>query len=228
VDTGITRHLAQFLARNCEDGKLPTHLLFNGGVFNSPILRERILGVLTRWNGTPPVVLTAADPELAVARGAAYFGATKHGRGVRIRSAIAQSYYVAIETAAPSVPGITPPIRALCVVPVGMEEGSQAEVPHAELGLVVGEPVAFRFLTSTQRKQDQIGEVLDEYEWPDYLTELSPLEATLNAEGLSPGTLVPVRLEVKVTDIGTVEVWSARLDGSERWRLEFNVREQDR
>jgi hypothetical protein len=115
----------------------------------------------------------------------------------------------------------------MCVVPFGMEEGTEARVPGAELGLIVGEPVEFRFLSSTTRKGDSIGALLDEYEWPDHLIEGPPLEVTLEAQGLAPGTVVPVRLEVKATDIGTVEVWSVRTDGSQRWRLEYNVREQE-
>lgn len=223
-DTAITRHLAAFLTKHGR--RLPTHLLYNGGVFNSPVLRRRLLEVMTGF-GAAPTVLDDADHDLAVARGAAYFGLSKGGHGIRIKGGVARSYYVGIETAMPAVPGMRPPIRALCVVPFGMEEGSGAPVPSAELGLVVGEPVAFRFLSATARKDDAIGTLLDEYEWPEHLEETAPLELTLEAEGLAPGTLVPVRLEVKVTEIGTVEVWCARTDGAGRWRLELNLRETE-
>src|SRR5437870_10068576 len=104
-----------------------------------------------------------------------------------------------------------------------MEEGTEARVPGGELGLVVGEPVEFRFLESTTRKNDQIGQVLDEYTWPSELTETSPISSTMEAEGVAPGTLVPVRLEVKLTEIGTLEVWSVSADAKRRWRLEFSV-----
>ena len=69
--------------------------------------------------------------------------------------------------------------------------------------------------------------MLDEYEWPDALTEIAPVSAVLEAPNLPPGTTVPVQLEVKVTEIGTVELWSAHTKGPERWRLVFNVRETD-
>ena len=118
-------------------------------------------------------------------------------------------------------------MRALCVVPFGMEEGTDARVPGGELGLVVGEPAEFRMLESTARKQDQIGAVLDEYTWPNELTETAPVSTTMEAEGIAPGTLVPVRLEVKLTEIGTLELWSVSADGKRRWRLEFNVREKE-
>ena len=124
--------------------------------------------------------------------------------------------------------GVPPPMRALCIVPIGMEEGSDAQVPGGTLGLVVGEPAEFRFLTSTTRTDDVIGEVLDEFTWPEHLVETAPITATLEAEGLAPGTLVPVRLEVKLTEIGTLEVWSVEAEGNRRWRLEYNVREEER
>jgi molecular chaperone DnaK (HSP70) len=225
VEPGITKHLALFLRRHAKPGVLPTHLLFNGGVFNSPILRQRLIEVLTGF-GRRPVVLEESDHDLAVARGAAYYGASRLGRGIRIRGGTARSYWIGIETSMPSVPGVRPPIRAMCVVPFGMEEGTEATVPGTQLGLVVGEPVEFRFLSSSTRKTDFIGNVLDEFEWPDHLVEGAPLVATLEPEGVEPGTVVPVRLEVKVTEIGTVEIWSVRTDGPGRWRLEFSVREQ--
>ncbi len=223
-DTAITRHLAAFLRKQGE--RLPTHLLFNGGVFNSPTLRHRLVEVMTGF-GAAPTVLEEADYDLAVARGAAYFGASKTGKGIRIRGGVARSYYVGIETAMPAVPGMRPPIRALCVVPFGMEEGTGTAVPSAELGLVVGEPVEFRFLSATARKEDTVGTLLDEFEWPDHLEETAPLRLELPADGIAPGTVVPVRLEVKVTEIGTIEVWCARTDGPGRWRLELNLRDAE-
>jgi hypothetical protein len=38
----------------------------------------------------------------------------------------------------PAVPGVPPPIKAICVVPLGMEEGTETDVPGPEFGLVVG------------------------------------------------------------------------------------------
>ena len=226
VEAGITKHLAQFLSRHAADRPV-THILFNGGVFNGIVLRDRLLNIISTWLPSAPVMIEEAEHDLAVARGAAYLGAASRGRGIRIRAGTARSYYIGIETPMPSVPGVRPPINALCVVPFGMEEGSEADVPGGELGLVVGQPVEFRFLSSTNRKDDRIGTVLDDFTWPDVLVEGPPLEASLPAEALDPGSLVPVRLRVKVTDIGTVEIWSVRTDGTGQWRLEFNVREQE-
>ncbi len=223
-DAAITRHLASFLRRHLGEARLPTHLLFNGGVFNSPVLRARLLDALGRF-GQVPAVLEESDHDLAVARGAAFFGLTKHGRGIRIRGGVARSYYVGIESAMPAVPGLRPPIRALCVVPFGMEEGTHTPVPSGELGLVVGHPVEFRVLSSSERKHDRPGVVLDEFEWPGQLVETAPVSATITAGDRPSGALVPVRLEAHVTDVGTLELWCVETQGPGRHRLEFDVRE---
>src|SRR5439155_9694849 len=137
-------------------------------------------------------ILEAPDLEHAVARGAAYYGKARHGRGVRIRSGASRTYYIGIESAMPAVPGMEAPLKALCVVPFGMEEGTEARIPGREFGLIVGEPAEFRFLSSSVRKQDQIGSLLED--WGDELEELSPLEVTLKLDG-QQGTILPVRIE---------------------------------
>src|SRR5690606_33923437 len=150
---------------------------------------ERIVTVLDAWLaelGAPPVrVLEGDDPDLAVARGAAHFGRVQRGRGIRVRGGTAQAYYVGIESPMPAIPGMEPPLDALCVAPLGMEEGSPpALLPH-ELGVVVGQPVRFRFFVSSVRRGDTVGTlILDVERDPDVL-EVAPLEITFPAEGRS-------------------------------------------
>ena len=157
-DAAITRHLAAFIARQKDalgaeqDARsaLPTAILFNGGVFKSELLRERVRavidGILAAASAPALRVLEGADLDLAVARGAAYYGHVRgSGQGIRIRGGTAMAYYVGVESAMPAVPGMPPPLSALCVAPFGLEEGTHAEMPAAELGLVVGEPVRFQF-----------------------------------------------------------------------------------
>ncbi|HBD08198.1 MAG TPA: nucleotide-binding protein, partial [Syntrophobacteraceae bacterium] len=173
VDPAVTHHLARFLGRqhaagqdsgeSRSNGNFPSMVLFNGGVMKSELLRQRVLGVLNHWRGDttrqPMRELTAVDPDLAVARGAAYYGLARRGQGIRIRGGVARSFYVGIETSMPSVPGIPAPIKAFCVVPFGLEEGSELAIREKEFGLVVGEPAEFSLLASTVRKHDQPGEV---------------------------------------------------------------------
>jgi hypothetical protein len=226
-DTAITKHLAAFLSTQSESGAIrPTRVLFNGGVFKSHALRDRLLEVMGDWFGKKeaPHALTATpDLDHAVARGAAYYGATSTGRGVRIRGGTARSYYVGIETAGLAIPGQPRPLRALCVVPFGMEEGTQTDVPSNEIGLIVGEPATFRFFSSATRKADQPGTVLDHWTEED-LTETDPLEANLpTAENAEEG-YVPVKFQSKLTELGVFELWCLSQSANQKWKLEFSVR----
>jgi hypothetical protein len=245
ADPAITKHLARFLSeqvRNSPEAAgirrgpsglaCPTHVLFNGGVMKAAVLRDRLVEVLNSWlrqEGFDALgaeqILEAPDLEHAVALGAAYYGKARRGRGVRIRSGASRTYYIGIESAMPAVPGMEAPIKALCVVPFGMEEGSEATIPGREFGLVVGEPAEFRFLSSSVRKQDQVGSLLED--WGADIEELSPLEVTLKLDG-QQGTVVPVRIETRITELGTLEVWCVSRDGTERWKLELNIREKAR
>ena len=243
ADPAITKHLARFLSeqvRNSPEAAdirrggsglaCPTHILFNGGVMKATVLRDRVVEVLNSWlrqEGFDALgaeqILESPHLEHAVARGAAYYGKARRGRGVRIRSGASRTYYIGIESAMPAVPGMEAPLKALCVVPFGMEEGTEAKIPDREFGLVVGEPAEFRFLSSSVRKQDQGGSLLED--WGDDIEELSPLEVTLKLDG-QQGTVVPVRIETRVTELGTLEVWCVSRDGTQRWKLELNIREK--
>ncbi|MFA7095362.1 MAG: Hsp70 family protein [Gammaproteobacteria bacterium] len=242
-DAAITRHLAAFLGRQTQATEdlegferalppgatflHPTAVLFNGGVFKSPLLAERILGVLNDWlaaEGAPPArLLEGADLDLAVAHGAAYYGYVRRGGGVRIRGGTAQACYVGVESSMPAVPGLEPPLQALCVAPFGMEEGTAADLPPQEFGLVVGEPVRFRFFGSSVRRHDQVGTML-EYWSPDELQELGEIQITLPTDTRTPGEIVPVRLRAAVTETGTLRLEAVPRSGEERWKVEFDVR----
>ena len=242
-DAAMTRHLAAFLGRQVEatrhlsgfEGRLPEHasflhptaVLFNGGVFKAPPLLERTLTVLNGWlaaeDAPPARLLEGSDLDLAVALGAAYYGYVRRGRGVRIRGGTAKSYYVGVESAMPAVPGTEPPMEALCIAPFGMAEGTQAELPSQEVGLVVGEPVRFRFFGSSVRRTDQVGAVLEQWT-ADEVEELEEIEATLPAEDRQPGEVVPVRLHAAVTEVGTLRLEAVPREGGEAWKVEFDVR----
>jgi hypothetical protein len=169
-------------------------------------------------------VLESADLDHAVARGAASYGLARRGRGIRIRSGAPRTYYVGIESAMPAVPGMPAPLKALCVVPFGMEEGTSASIPDREFGLVVGEPAEFRFLSSTVRKSDPVGSLVED--WGDDLEELSPLDVVLPVDG-EQDVVLPVTLESRVTEIGTMELWCVSRDRAQRWKLELNIRERE-
>ncbi len=244
ADAAITRHLARFLGELAADSAgherqlrrgrsglaAPTHVLFNGGVMKAAALRTRVVETLNAWLEAdgfpglgPEAILDAPDLDHAVARGAAYYGLTRRGRGVRIRGGSSRTYYIGVESAMPAVPGLEAPLKALCVVPFGMEEGTDAAIAGREFGLVVGEPAEFRFLSSTTRKRDQPGDLVEE--WDEEIEELHPLEVTVTWPGLER-TVVAVTLESRVTELGTLELWLASRDRAHRWKLEWNIRER--
>jgi hypothetical protein len=240
-DAAMTRHLASFLSRQAgavepapgqRAPKLlrPTALLFNGGVMKADALRSRVVDVLNSWldaDGAAPVrVLEGADLDLAVARGACSYALVRRGKGIRIRGGTARAYYVGIEGAVPAVPGVEPPVSAMCVAPFGMEEGTEAALPAHELGVVVGEPCTFRFFGSTVRRDDAAGTTLESWK-PEEVEELPPIEVTLPAEGRRDGDVVPVRLRSQVTEVGTLLLEAEPvhpLKADERWRVELSVR----
>jgi len=238
ADVAITRHLAKFLrqqAATAEHGAVrrgpsglacPTHVLFNGGVLNATLVREGILATLNGWlrdEGMKPVEpLSGEDLMHAVSRGAAYYGIARTGRGVRIRGGVPRTYYVAVESAMPSIPGIPAPLKALTVVPFGMEEGTDLRIPGREFGLVVGQLAEFRFFTSADRKNDQPGDLIEDF--GGELAELSPMEVAFGA-GETSSEVVPVSFETAVTETGMLQLWCVARDGR-RWKLEFNVRER--
>jgi hypothetical protein len=227
ADPAITRHLAQFISSHTDDQgnpRLPTAVVFNGGVMKSPLIRERILDVLKQWHSASESgeirQINAVDYDLSVAWGASYYGQAARGDGIKIRGGLGMSYYMAIEASMPAVPGLAMPTRALCIAPFGMEDGSQAESKDRLFNLVVGEKVTFDIMSSPNRPDDQLGDVIDN--WEDMgITGLTSIETEL--EGTDE-KFIPVTFEVKVTEIGTLEFWACSRDDDRKWRLELNVR----
>jgi Hsp70 protein len=239
-DAAITKHLSQFLTRQAgaqaanasadnasKAGFLvPTHVLMNGGVLKSPALRNRVMACLTDWckaaKMPAPVELPGADYDLSVAKGAAAYGLARAGKGVRIRGGAALSYFVGVESNAPSIPGVPPAIDLLCVAPHGMEEGTSAKVPELTFSLVVGEPVTFRFFASSTRRSDAVGSTLPLRKAPE-VSELAPIAATLPPKGRTPGEEVVVSLQTELTEVGTLKLLAVPTEG-EPWEIELSIR----
>jgi molecular chaperone DnaK (HSP70) len=229
-DPAITRHLAAFLKNQTARGDAaPAAVLFNGGVFQPAVLRERVVQVLRHWYERPehpwqPLVLTTPSLDLAVAWGAAYYAWLRHTGGRRIGGGIARSYYIGVQQAqrAESVrDGQT--ITVVCVVPQHMEEGQDIVLDKPELELALGQPVMFPLYTSTVRGDDKAGDLLTVS--PEQLLRMPPLHTVLRGGKRSGTKSVPVTLAARSTAIGTLELFCVAHDGHNRWRLEFNVRD---
>ncbi len=241
-DAAITKHLAHFLTRQINaiddiDGISladnasfihPTAVLLNGGVLKAPRFSKQLLSVVNSWldNEDAPEarLLTGVDLDLAVARGAAYYGYARKGKGVRIKGGTAAAYYVGVESTMPAIPGMAPEIQALCIAPFGMEEGTSVELPKDEFGLIVGEPVGFRFFGSKTRREDVVGTRL-EYWNDDELEELDEIEITLPEEDRKTGEVVSVHLSSNVTETGTLELNAISNQNGQQWKIEFDVRD---
>ena len=235
-DSAMTRHLAAFLSSQGDDATVarPTYVLLNGGVFRAATLEKRLFEVLADWfpNEVPQRLCPAFELDHAVARGAAFYGLSKIAGGIRIRGGTARAYYVCIETSGLAIPGAPRPLKALCVAPIGMEEGTECDVPSDEFALITGEPVPFRFFSSTTRRADRPGTLLDSShitasqpgEEPE-LAETDSMEALLPHEE-SDDEEVPVRFQTRVTELGMLELWSLATNSDKRWKLEFSVREE--
>ncbi|MGZ0657236.1 Hsp70 family protein [Coraliomargarita sp. W4R72] len=244
-DPVLSKHLARFLSRSLQNVQAnptlaakfspeviagtflkPTAVLFNGGFFNAAPARERVLALLNQWTGaaSPVRELAGARYDKAVAHGAAYYGLNQlSGSGVRVKAGASRSYYIGLETAGLAIPGFKPPLKALCVVPQGMEEGSEQILDSKEFGLVTGESVTFRFFSSAIRSGDVVGTILPDAEKEleetlELKMELTPLE------GHSTGEAVPVKLHARVTEMGTLDLWMQHTRSDHRWKLEFTVR----
>jgi len=191
-------------------------------VMKAPLLQRRVTEVLASWQSNAELrVLESSNLDLAVATGAAYYGLARRGRGVRIRSGLNKAYYIGVAASLPAVPGMPAPIKALCVAPFGMEEGSSTELTEREFNLIVGEPAKFDFLGSSVRTGDTVGALIED--WESDIEPITTIETTLDG---TYGSVIPVSIQVKLTEIGTIELWCVSRQDGKRWKLEFNVREK--
>lgn len=238
TDPGVTRYIAAFLRQHRAS---PTTVLFNGGVLCAAGIRERILDTLTTITGTRPRVLTNQAPDLAVARGAAYYALARGGEGLRISGGAARAYYIEVETTA-DVRTDRRRTSFVCLTPRGLEEGAEVDLRSRPLELLTNRPVRFRLFSSAGRQGDGPGDVLTA-ESVDELSELPPLYTVLRHPKTSQERPLRVTLGARLTEIGTLDLWAVAAatsssgppslsgevaipDGGPplRWRLQFDLR----
>jgi len=236
ADPVVPRHLAAFLKRHQAadssraDDSLslrPDAILFNGGVFTPKGIRQRVVDIVSGWFSKAggvkwrPVVLENDLPAMAVARGAAYYGMVRRGRGIRIVGGSPRSYYVKVVTTGETEesPG---QIKAVCVIPRGMEEGEEAEIESPVFKVLPNQPVSFSLYSSNARRGDQLGQVLALQE--DSLFKLPPLHTILRFGKKGAVRKIPVYLCARLTELGTLDLACHSRETEHRWRLEFNIR----
>ena len=230
TDAAITKYLASFLsahrhagdegaepASTAHDPARPDILLFNGGVFESPEIRQRIVAMLKHWFGDSasyaPMVLDNERLDLAVARGAAYYGMVRRGEGVKIAAGLARTYYIGFES--------TPP-AAMCLVPGSAEPGQTFDLAAQTFDLLVSQPVEFPLYVSSTRLADKPGDVMPVDR--EQMTPLPPIRTALRARRKQESPTAKVQLHARLTEIGTLDLWCAEVEGDREWRLQFDVR----
>ena len=206
TDAGITRHIAEFLARH---GARVDAVLLNGGVFRSPLLAERVCEVVSAWQDGPVRVLEPISLDLAVARGAVAFAQARQGQGRRIEGGSARSYFVEVSGG-----------RGVCLLPMHHPTGEVAAIQDRTFDLVVGTPVRFMLHETTGEHAERPGDVvpLDS----DNFVPLPPIETALQGAGGRPK--VRVTLQARLTEVGVLEVAAAETEGERRWGLELALR----
>jgi molecular chaperone DnaK (HSP70) len=229
-DAAMTRYLAAFLTAHRADARdnttdsdhdpaRPDVVLFNGGFFASPLLRDRLLQVLTSWFRNDqhpqwsPIVLDHDRLDLAVARGAAYYGMVRRGDGVRIAASLARSYYVSVASETPV---------AVCLVPGNAEPGQTFELTEQTFQLAISQPVEFPLLVSSTRLADRPGDLLPIDR--EQMTQMPPIRTVLKTRSRNETGEIPVRLHVHLTEVGTIELWCHQVDSERNWRLQFDIR----
>lgn len=241
-DPAVTRHLAAFWRRFADylaqetgrDAPWPDYILFNGGALTPAVLRERISGVVAEWfrplagPDWRPSELHNPRPEIAVSTGAAYYGLVRLGMGVRVGSGSPRAYYVAVET---GETGETPAeelsggeaCMAVCLVPRGAEEGYEIQLDDLDFTALTNRPVAFEVFTTSTRLGDKAGDLVALT--PDEISVLPPIRTVLRYGKKGEARRIPVRLSVRLTEIGVLEVWCNSLQSGHRWQLQFDVRQ---
>lgn len=233
ADAAITHHLAAFWRRfeallrqeTGRDAPFPDWLLFNGGTLSPRPIRERLSQTVQRWfapiagAGWQPGELPNPQPELAVALGAAYYGVVRLGQGVRVGSGSPRAFYVAVDAGASD----EETFAAVCLLPRGTEEGFATQLDEPSFVALTNQAVAFQLLTSSTRLGDRLGDVVQLT--PDQVTALPPIRSVLRY-GRGVVDSIPVRLEVRLTAVGTLELWCRAQDSDHRWRLQFDLRRE--
>jgi hypothetical protein len=176
--------------------------------------------VVGSWDeeGRLSAVLEGESLHLAVARGAAYYGLVRRGLGVRIGGGAARTYYLGLGG------GDGEAVRALCLVPRGMEEGEGLEIAEPEFELLANCAVAFPLYTAVDRTGEHAGDVITAA--PGELHPLPPIRTVLRFGRKLQEAALPVHLEARLTEIGTLELWCRSRTTDHRWRLEFRLRDR--
>ena len=239
ADGAVTRHLAAFLVGRPKVDAV----LFNGGSLSPPRLRTRLAEQIGGWQGTGqggtvPLVLDNAQPDLAVARGAARFGALVHRKGTRIEAGAAHGVFLALHRAGQDGGkggGGKGEPSLVCVLPRGAAPEVMHEISEPAMELRINRPVRFQAYTSTRHEGTGAGTVVA---WN--ARDFRPLPALETLARIDDGRFdetrhrdarrtLPVALTASLNELGLLQVSLVSTDPAVRqsWPLDFNLRPRE-
>ncbi len=225
ADPAISKHIAAFLnlhkqgaqqATQSEQG-VPDAVLFNGGVFRSKVIRQRVLDLLGSWSDQPVKHLENIHPELAVAFGAVSYAIARQGKQIKIGGGASRSYFLVIDLETEKSR------QAICILPQGTEEGEEIILENRQFALRLGQPVRFHLASLTGDNQLKPGELVQEMD--DRFHDLPPLAVALEQQDGATLNEVTVKLAITLTEVGTLRIQCVAVDNpQQRWDVEFEIR----
>ncbi|MBC2606412.1 hsp70 family protein [Pelagicoccus albus] len=210
VDCAVTHHISEFLGAEPRVDAV----LFNGGSLSTTVVQQRLLELLANWQGgETPFLMASSETDLAVARGAAYFGALSYRKERVIDSGASRCVLLKL--------AIDERAEYVCVLPKGAQplEVFVAEVDglHLQLNKVA------RFEAALGDADMSLSAGERRFSDASRLRTLPALETEVEMDGSDS---VPVRLRACLNELGLVTVVCESTDPEREgeWELEFNLR----
>lgn len=230
-DPAVSKHIASFLRRHqiaCGTalGKdvdvqskapvIPDAILFNGGVFNSPLIVDRVLELFAQWSQEPLLVLDNDRPDQAVAYGASAYGLARRGWQTKIEGGSARSYFLMVEEQSNAGK------KAVCVLPKGTSEGETIALKDKLFSLTLGQPVSFDLISTVSDNAYTPGQLID-VDSENFVT-LPPLVIVFDKVGNNKEKVV-VEVVANMTAVGTLQMQCvAKEEHKQSWDLAFKLR----
>ncbi|MBR7888584.1 hsp70 family protein [Marinomonas sp. A79] len=210
-DPAFTRHLAAFLTQHKDavldatGSTMPDAVLFNGGLFNSPILKNRLLEQLNQWSTQPLLACVADEPNDAVAKGAVMYLSALAGDTARIESGVPHSLYLKMGDE-----------QFVGILPKGTLKGDVITLDQ-NFSVTLGQQVQFPLYRSDDHLECDIGSVRSEAGLHYISTLMTELDASHDVQDMS------VRLTAQMTEVGVLQVNLLADNQRDEWRLDFST-----
>ncbi|CAA0096646.1 Chaperone protein DnaK [BD1-7 clade bacterium] len=241
ADPAVSKHIAAFLNEHqtaCRDAlsltndtdqaAIPDAVLFNGGVFNSPLLSARAHTVLSTWAQSPVQVLDNNNPDLAVAQGAVAYAKARRGAQLKIGGGSARTFFLALAN------DNDDSRQAVCIMPKGTEENHELHLSDRQFVLRLGQPIQFHLYSTTHDHPYKAGEIItlnDDDISSQRFISLPPLVVAMDAgldveiDNDNDKKEQVVQLAANLSEVGTLQL-DCISNTEQRWHVAFEVRQK--